>query len=72
MSYCRRKHLTDLQARCLDVAAAGPLFPFPRGFGADKSGPFFPLRTVQGLIERGRLALAKERSGHRRVMVRKP
>jgi hypothetical protein len=70
MSYCRRKNLSGLQARCIAVAAAGPLLPFPRGFAADRMGPFFPLRTVHGLIERKRLAIVKEPFG--RMSVRRP
>lgn len=70
MTFCRRKHLSDLQARCLAAAMAGPLFPFPRGFAADKSGPFYPLRTVHGLIERGRLAFVKLEGGRRRIEAR--
>lgn len=69
MSFCRRKHLSDLQARCLAAATTGPLVPFPRGFGVDRFGPFFPLRTVQGLIERKRLRIVRPQRGKHRIQV---
>lgn len=64
-----RRAITELQRRCLIEATIEDLLPFPRGYARSKSGPFYSLQTVQGLITRGMLRAVKQTAGRRALIL---
>ncbi|MDB5937567.1 MAG: hypothetical protein JWQ01_4911 [Massilia sp.] len=55
--------LSAVQRQCLIAATIEPLAPFPRGFAHTKNGPFFDVRTIHSLVQRGELRMIKNRAG---------
>lgn len=49
------KPLSSTQRDCIIEATIDPLVSFRRGFARDRSGPYFSIATVDGLIKRGAL-----------------
>jgi hypothetical protein len=58
-------NLSSVQRRCLIEATIDPLIAFRRGFARDKCGPFFNVRTVNGLVDRGVLRAVFPERGKR-------
>ena len=61
--------ITPKQRRCLIEATIDPLTPFPRGFARSKAGPFFEIRTVRLLIDRGALRVVRPCVGSHRILL---
>lgn len=57
--------LTPNQQRALIEATIEPLVSFRRGFARSRTGPFFGLRTVDGLIKFGVLRAVYPPRGRR-------
>lgn len=57
------EYLSNIQRRCLIDATISPLVGYRRGYANSKAGPFYNLRTVHGLIERGVLRVVRDRGG---------
>jgi hypothetical protein len=57
------KPLSSLQRQCIIAATIEPLVSFRRGYARDRFGPFFNLRTVSNLINRGALRVIRDRAG---------
>ena len=61
--------LSELHRRVVIDATIQPLYAFRRGFARTKMGPFYELRTIHYLVERGILRAYFPPNGRRGIKV---